>query len=120
MARQLGKLGAAGARAGALGAQASAGRAGAGLGCAGASAGRWGAARARGALRHGGLGCDTAGGLGHDTTRSAHDTARRARAWVCPARPILVLVHLAWLLTWFFDSVVFLSHRLDPVHEHCS
>ena len=41
------------------------------------------------------------------------------RAWV-PAGPVLVLVHLAWFLTWFFDSVVFLSHRLDPVHEHCS
>ena len=27
------------------------------------------------------LGCDTAGGLGHDTARPAHDTARRARAW---------------------------------------
>ena len=23
-------------------------------------------------------------------------------------------------LTWAFDSVVFLSRRLDSVHEHCS
>ena len=37
-----------------------------------------------------------------------------------PVGRVLVLVHLAWFLTWFFDSVVFMSHRLDPVHEHCS
>ena len=26
------------------------------------------------------------------------------------AGPVLVLVHLAWFSTWFFDSVFFLSH----------
>ena len=41
------------------------------------------------------------------------------RAWG-PVGPVLVLVHRACFSTWFFDSVVFLSHRLDPVHEHCS
>ena len=30
-------------------------------------------------------------------------------AWV-PTGPVLVLVHLAWFSTWFFDSVFFLSH----------
>ena len=28
-----------------------------------------------------------AGGLGHDTARPAHDTARRARAWACLCAP---------------------------------
>ena len=27
-----------------------------------------------------------------------------------PAGPVLVLVHLSWLSTWFFDSVFFLSY----------
>ena len=30
-------------------------------------------------------------------------------AWV-PVGPVLVLVHLAWFSTWFFDSIFFLSH----------
>ena len=33
------------------------------------------------------LGCDTVGGLGHDTARPAHDTARSVRAWVCLCTP---------------------------------
>ena len=33
------------------------------------------------------LGCDTAGGLGHDTARPAHDTARRARSWARQCAP---------------------------------
>ena len=72
------------------------------------------------------LGCDTAGGLGHDTARPAHETARRARAWAsqcAPGRACLaswVLVHPVWFFDLVFDSVMFLSHRLDPVHEHCS
>ena len=39
--------------------------------------------------------------------------ARQARglcAQAVPAGPVLVLVHLAWFSTWFFDSVFFLSH----------
>ena len=35
--------------------------------------------------------------------------------WAC-----WVLVHLAWLFGLFFDSMIFLSHCLDSVHEHCS
>ena len=67
---------------------------------------------------------------GHDTagTRPRYDhplaamsVPRCASAHLgVPAGLVLVLVHLAWFLTWFFDSVVFLSHRLDPVHEHYS
>ena len=58
------------------------------------------------------------------TTRSGPAAIRpglRApgRAWGL-AGLVLVLVPLACFLTWFFDSVVFLRHRLDPVHEHCS
>ena len=30
------------------------------------------------------------------------------------------LMQPVWLLTWVFDSGVFLSHRMDSVHEHCS
>ena len=72
------------------------------------------------------LGCDTAGGLGHDTARPAHDKAGRTRAWEHQCAPgracwvCWVLVHLAWLFELVFDSVIFLSHRLDSVHEHCS
>ena len=30
------------------------------------------------------------------------------------------LMQPVWFLTWVFDSGVFLSHRMDSVHEHCS
>ena len=40
-------------------------------------------------------------------------------AWVLVG-PVLVLVHLAEFSTWFLDSVLFLRHRLDLVHEHCT
>ena len=53
-------------------------RRGAGQGACGT--GRRGA---RGALRHDGWGYDTAGGLGHDMARPAHDTAGSVRAWAC-------------------------------------
>ena len=72
------------------------------------------------------LGCDTAGGLGHDTARPAHDTARRARSWARQCAPrnacwaSWVLVHPTWFFELVFDSVIFLSLRLDLVHEHCS
>ena len=78
-------------------------------------AGRGSARGARGALRHGRGGGGGGGGGGHDT-------GTRAR----PVRPgwaslaSWVLVPPVWFFTWFFDSVVFLSHCLDPVHEHCS
>ena len=62
-----------------------------------------------------------------------HGLARRA-AWALEARRMgsrgarrghtglaswasWVLVHPAWFSTWFFDSVVFLSHRFDIVRE---
>ena len=41
------------------------------------------------------------------------------RAW-CTGWASLGLMQPVWVLTWVFDSVVFLSHRLDSVHEHCS
>ena len=57
------------------------------------------------------LGCNTAGGLAHDTTRPAHDTARRARAsahlgtpvrtWVRQCAPGHASAHLgAPVHTW--------------------
>ena len=30
------------------------------------------------------------------------------------------LMQPVWFLTWVFDSGVFLSHRMDSVHEQCS
>ena len=100
----------------------------AGQGARGAGQSARGTARrgAHGALQHGGWGCDTAGGLGHDTARPAHDTAGRARALACQCAPgracwaCWVLLHPAWFFELVFDSVIFLSHRLDPDHEHCS
>ena len=74
---------------------------------------------ARRRLRYGHAGRDTTGQLGHDTA-VAPMTRPGMRAPVCPDGPVFVLVHMAWFSTSFFDSVLFLSHRLDPVHEHCS
>ena len=56
-------------------------------------------------------------GAGLATTR----TRARApgHAW-CAGCANWGLMQLVWFLTWVFDSVVFLSHRLDSVHEHCS
>ena len=74
VASQLGKLGAAGARAGALGAQ---GAQALGWGAWAQALGRGTRARSAATRR---LRLFTAGGLGHDTAWPAHDTARRARA----------------------------------------
>ena len=92
---------------------AGAGRAGAGRWCAAragalqagersgrAAGGAWGARKERQVCGRAER-CDTAEGPGHDT-------ARRVRPG--PARPVLVLMHLAQFSTWFFDSVFFLSH----------
>ena len=97
-------------------------RTGAGA-CAGRADGRGARGRGRGraaagaASRRAGareLRCDTAGGLGHDTVRPAHDTAARARpctAWAQVGRAGWVswakLVHCApdSVLTQFLDSV---------------
>ena len=56
-------------------------------------------------------------GVGLATTRR-HAPAP-GRAW-CAGWASWGLMQPVWFLTWFFDSVVFLSHRLDSVHEHCS
>ena len=140
-ARQLGTLGASGARTG------GAGRA---QGALGARQGRWRAARARSRRRRhwrGTLGqwagCWARSKQGtYRSVRGAREAQRTSRlacrqalgraagaggaqacgrgarggrlgapvhSWV-PAGPVLVLVHLAWFSTWFFDSVFFLSH----------
>ena len=74
MARQLGRLGAQGTRA--LGAQ-GAGRAGRWARRA-LGAGRWSEIRARGALRHGRIACDTASWRPRYDSLCAHDTAMEA------------------------------------------
>ena len=66
---------------------------------------------------------------GRAGVRQSAAEARGARglgAWraACAlgARPVRtgwaswVLVHPAWFLTWFFDSVFFLSHQMNTVH----
>ena len=78
MARQLGRLGAAGALAGALSGQASAGHAGAGLGCTGA--GRWAHARAERCDTTTGA-CDMAGPLPRHGRGPGHDTAPMRACW---------------------------------------
>ena len=72
------------------------------------------------------LGPATRPTLGYDTTRVSATTRRLwghdmacARAW-CAGWASWGLMQPVWFLTWVFDSVVFLSHRLDSVHEHCS
>ena len=53
--------------------------------------------------------------------QGAAGRGRRA-AWALGARPMRtgwaswVLVHPSWFLTWFFDSVFFLSHQMNTVH----
>ena len=80
--------------------------------------------------RHDHLAYDTAEGPGHDTARHSrlgattwswgrHDTATRARLGA-QARPSWVHCAPDSVLTQFLDSVLFLSHCLDIVHEHCS
>ena len=51
--------------------------------------------------------------------RGARGLGVPGRAW-CTDWASLGLMQPVWVLTWIFDSVVFLSHRLDSVHEHCS
>ena len=104
-----------------------------GAGAGRASAGRWRAARAGelqagerwGRAAGGARGarqeqqacgraerCDTAEGPGHDTARPPTTRPRACGLYTQagPARPVLVLMHLAQFSTWFFDSVFFLSH----------
>ena len=53
---------------------------------------------------------------------AGHDTATRARLGAPGALAVPVWVFYAHdsVFDLVFDSVLFLSHRLDPVHEHCS
>ena len=98
----------------ALGAGARGRRAAIGAGARGARQGRAaaGATGARGA--HG-----SKGGRGVRGVRPG----RWARGQCAPGRASWaswVVVHPAWFFDLVFDSVMFLSHRLNPVHEHCS
>ena len=83
--------------------------------CAWQASGRQGAAGRRGARE--------AHGVGARGARPGRTWARGlgvpGRAW-CTGWASLGLMQPVWVLTWVFDSVVFLSHRLDSVHEHCS
>ena len=90
----------------------------------GAATRRWGAgheARTRSAatwqlsLRHG-------QGLGHDTAGSRPQHCHGAQPWARLGASWASWVFCAPGLVFdlVFDSVLFLSHRLDPVHEHCS
>ena len=59
----------------------------------------------------------------HDTTRTRLRYYRPRAAMRVPGRASWaswVLVHPAWFFDLVFDLVMFLSHRLDPIHEHCS
>ena len=132
----------------ALGAQGSghAGRAGAGRWVSGgkalgrvtrrrAAGGRKREARGRGTrgARHeqqarGRASGETAEGLlrhGHSCYDTTPVRAVRAAmhglgvAW-CAGWASWGLMQPVWFLTWVFDSGVFLSHRMDSVHEHCS
>ena len=69
--------------------------------------------------------CDTAGpfprhdrGPGHDTTamRAPGRASGHLGVPVGPAGCLCIL----WFFELVFYSVIFLSHRLDPIHEHCS
>ena len=57
------------------------------------------------------------------TLRQCAQCARPCTAWAWPgvlAGPVGGSCSQFGFLTWAFDSVVFLSRRLDSVHEHCS
>ena len=133
--RAAGRAGRAGRRWGAqLGAQgAAAGGASERVGRAGVRvSGRKARQRAdarRRALRQGRSACDMAGW--HPRYDASEATIRpsasgHARAWARQCAPgraswaSWVLVHPAWFFDLVFDLVMFLSHRLNPVHEHCS
>ena len=91
---------------------------------------RHGRAGARGQALARGAG-ERAAGRGRSARQAGAGRARRTawargarglgvpgRAW-CTGWASLGLMQPVWVLTWVFDSVVFLSHRLDSVHEHC-
>ena len=102
--------------------QAGHGRAGGartGAGARGRRAARHGAAGARG-RQAGGVRDARRGRAGRAAwARGARGLGVPGRAW-CTGWASLRLMQPVWVLIWVFDSVVFLSHRLDSVHEHCS
>ena len=87
------------------------------------------AGRAAGASRARGMSGRRAGARATTRPRGCCDTApvRAVRAamrglgvaW-CTGWASWGLMQPVWFLTWVFDSGVFLSHRMDSVHEHCS
>ena len=111
---------------GARGRRACLGRAG-GMGAGRCGrAGRWNArGRAAGpgarGRRAGGRARQAGAGRARRTAwaRGARGLGVPGRAW-CTGWASLGLMQPVWVLTWVFDSVVFLSHRLDSIHEHCS
>ena len=115
-----------GARArGALTCEADGARGRQGARAAGAQGGRCAGGRRTGARARGAYAAGLAAGalLGARSSRGT-DAVRAAMhslgvAW-CTGWASLGLKQPVWVLTWVFDSVVFLSHRLNSVHEHCS
>ena len=108
------------------------------LGAGRAGAGRWvSGRRALGRVtRRRAAGGRTRGARGMSGRRAGARAATRSRG-CCDTAPVRAAMHglgapgaLArpiggscsqfGFLTWAFDSVVFLSRRLDSVHEHCS
>ena len=96
----------------AAGVAAGAGARGTARACADGRAGR---ADARGRARQAGRGRARRAAW----ARGARGLGVPGRAW-CTGWASLRLMQPVWVLIWVFDSVVFLSHRLDSVHEHCS
>ena len=134
-------------RAGALQADGRAGRAAgraAGARGRGARQGRAAGARGRGARQGRGAGARGKGARQGRAARARDMSGRRAGALAatqprgcCDTAPVRAAMHglgvawcagwaswglmqPVWFLTWVFDSGVFLSHRMDSVHEHCS
>ena len=116
-------------RSGASGRAGVNGRSGAGRRASGRQAGALGAqAGARASKRVGARqGARAAGSRAAITQERGVRAGGAGRtAWALGARPMhtgwanWVLVHPAWFFDLIFNSVMFLSHRLNPVHEHCS
>ena len=127
--RQLGRLGAQGAQ----------GKRALGAGRAGAE--RWvSGRRALGRVtRRRAAGGRTRGARGMSGRRAGARVATRLRGCcnTAPVRAVRAAMHglgvawcagwaswglmqPVWFFTWVFNSGVFLSHRMDSVHEHCS
>ena len=83
--------------------------------------GRWRAGQASGTARRGRSARQAGRGRARRAAwaRGARGLGVPGRAW-CTGWASLRLMQPVWVLIWVFDSVVFLSHRLDSVHEHCS